>query len=252
VADNIQSFLNIDLVTKVKEFLGDYEYSSILSSLLNSLTDLFGKAFLILIYTLFLVLEEPFFSSKIKAIYSNENSFNEVISIINQIDTSIRKYISIKTFVSFLTGMLSYFALLIIGIDVPLFWAFLIFIMNFIPTIGSLIATGFPAIFAMLQFGEVGPGIWVLSVVGAIQLVVGNYIDPKLTGDSLNVSPLVILLSLTFWGALWGITGMILSVPITVMMIIIFAEIPSTRPIAIILSKKGNVNGDIQQIDSNL
>jgi predicted PurR-regulated permease PerM len=252
VADIIQSFLNIDLVTKVKEFLGDYEYSSILSSLLNSLTDLFGKAFLILIYTLFLVLEEPFFSSKIKAIYSNENSFNEVISIINQIDTSIRKYISIKTFVSFLTGLLSYFALLIIGIDVPLFWAFLIFIMNFIPTIGSLIATGFPAIFAMLQFGEVGPGIWVLSVVGAIQLVVGNYIDPKLTGDSLNVSPLVILLSLSFWGALWGITGMILSVPITVMMIIIFAEIPSTRPIAIILSKKGNVNGDIQQIDSNL
>ncbi|MDA3894428.1 MAG: AI-2E family transporter [Salinivirgaceae bacterium] len=241
VAESIQTNFSIDIVSRTKEFLGDFEYSKLLSSLLTSLKDIFGKAFLIIIYTLFLLLEEPFFSRKIKAIYSNISSFSEVNSILGQIDKSIGRYLSIKTLVSIITASLSYFALLIIGIDVPLFWAFLIFIMNFIPTIGSLIATLFPAIFAMLQFGEYMPGIWVLSIVGAIQLVIGNFLDPKLTGDSLNVSPLVVILGLSFWGAIWGILGMILSVPISVMMIIIFAHIPGTRSIAILLSKKGNV-----------
>ena len=143
--------------------------------------------------------------------------------------------------VSILTGVLSYFALVLLGIDAPIFWAFLIFILNYIPTVGSLIATTFPSIFAMLQFGEIMPGVWVLIIVGAIQLVVGNYIDPKLTGDSLNVSPLIVILGLAFWGAIWGIIGMFLSVPITVMLIIIFSEIPSTRPIAILLTKDGNI-----------
>ncbi len=212
-----------------------------MSKLLNSLTDLFGKAFLIIIYTLFLLLEEPFFSSKIKAIYSSNKEYNEVSSILTQIDKSIGRYISIKTLVSLITGFFSYLALLFIGIDAPLFWAFLIFLMNFIPTIGSLIATVFPAVFIMLQFGEIMPGVWTLIIVGGIQLIMGNYVDPKLTGNSLNVSPLVVILGLSFWGAIWGIIGMILSVPISVMMIILFAEFPATRSIAILLSKKGNV-----------
>ncbi|MBI9067860.1 MAG: AI-2E family transporter [Salinivirgaceae bacterium] len=241
IAAYFNTTFNIDLVARAKEFLGDYEYTSFLKGLFNSLTDLFGKAFLIIIYTLFLLLEEPFFSSKIHAIYSKQENFEEVDVILKQIDKSIGRYISIKTLVSLSTGILSYIALLFIGIDAPLFWAFLIFLMNYIPTIGSLIATIFPAVFAMLQFGEVMPGVWTLIIVGAIQLIMGNYIDPKLTGDSLNVSPLVVILGLAFWGATWGIIGMILSVPISVMIITIFSKIPATRSIAIILSKRGNV-----------
>ncbi len=242
ITHSIQANFNIDIVSKTKEFIGDFKYSKLLSGLLNSLKDLFGKTFLIIIYTLFLLLEEPFFSRKLKLIYPTVDSFHDVNSILSDINKSIGRYISIKTLVSLLTGFVSYFALLLIGIDAPLFWAFLMFVMNFIPTIGSLIATIFPAIFAMLQFGDVMPGIWVLIVVGAIQLIIGNYVDPKLTGNSLNVSPLVVILGLSFWGAIWGILGMILSVPITVMMIIIFSKIPATRPIAIILSKRGNVD----------
>lgn len=93
----------------------------------------------------------------------------------------------------------------------------------------------------MLQFGEVMPGIWVLIIVGAIQLIVGNYLDPKLTGNTLNVSPLIVILGLAFWGAIWGIIGMFLSVPITVMIIIILSEFPATQPIAILLTKNGNI-----------
>ncbi len=241
VTNALNTTFNIDIVSSAKDILGEYEYTKILSRLFNSLTDIFGDAFLIIIYTLFLLLEEPFFSKKIKAIYSKDDDRKEVNLVLKQINKSIGSYIAIKTLVSLLTGILSYFALLFIGIDAPLFWAFLIFLMNYIPAVGSLIATVFPAMFAMLQFGEVMPGVWVLIVVGAIQLVIGNFIDPKLTGNSLNVSPLVVIVGLAFWGAIWGIIGMILSVPITVMMIVIFSEFPSTQAIAVLLTKNGNI-----------
>lgn len=237
----INTTFNIDIISSVKEFLGKYEYTNLLSVLFNSITEIFGDAFLILIYTLFLLLEEPFFAKKINIIYAKKEEQEDVITVLGQLDKSIGRYISLKTLISLLTGFLSYFALLFIGIDAPLFWAFLIFLMNYIPAVGSLIATVFPAMFAMLQFGEVMPGIWVLIIVGTIQLIVGNFIDPKLTGSSLNVSPLVVLFGLAFWGAIWGITGMILSVPITVMLIIILSEFPQTRAVAVLLTKDGGV-----------
>ncbi len=241
VIRNLDSALPFKLEESYRELIGDFKYGTALSKLLNAFRDVFGKAVLIIVYTIFLMLEERFFHQKLKTIYLKKRSYNEVASILAQIDISIGRYLSIKTIISFLTGVLSYIALAIIGIEAPLFWAFLIFIMNYIPAIGSLIATLFPAFFIMLQFGDIVPGIWVLAVVGAIQLIIGNYVDPKLTGDSLNVSPLVVIVGLSFWGAIWGIMGMILSVPIAVMIILIFANIPSLRPVAILLSKKGNV-----------
>ena len=132
--------------------------------------------------------------------------------------------------------------MVIIGIDAPVFWSILIFIMNFIPTIGSLIATLFPAFFALLQFGEFAPFFYVLGGVEVVQIIVGNIIEPQLMGDSLNKSSLIVMLGLAAWGSIWGIMGMVLSVPITVMMIIVFSEIPSTRYIAIILSEKGDLH----------
>lgn len=237
----INANFNIDIVTSIKEMLGKFEYTNALSTLFNSITEIFGNALLILIYTIFLLLEEKFFSTKIQAIYTQSEDQDDFQEILKKIDKSIGNYISVKTLTSLLTGFLSYIAMSLIGIEAPLFWAFLIFILNYIPTIGSLIATTFPAVFAMLQFGEIMPGVWVLIIVGAIQLVVGNYLDPKLTGNTLNVSPLIVILGLAFWGAIWGIIGMFLSVPITVMIIIILSEFPATQPIAILLTKNGNI-----------
>ena len=144
--------------------------------------------------------------------------------------------------VSFITGALSYGALVIFDVDAALFWAFLIFILNFIPTVGSLIATIFPALFAVVQQAELAQFLWVLGSVGLVQVIVGNIVEPKMMGTSLNMSSLVVILSLTIWGAIWGVMGMILSVPITVMMIIVFEEIPSLRFIAILLSEKGELS----------
>jgi predicted PurR-regulated permease PerM len=143
-----------------------------------------------------------------------------------------------------MTGFCSYIVLLLVGVEAPLFWAFLIFILNFIPTVGSLIATLFPAIFALFQFGEFSQSLIILSVVGSIQVVFGNFVEPKLMGSTLNISPLVVFLTLALWGLIWGITGMLLSVPITVSIIIIMSEFPGTRPIAILLSQKGLIKDE--------
>jgi len=242
MTDSVNKRFDIDLANMLGDFTKDLKFGSILSVLFSTLTGLFGNAFTVLLYLLFLLLEEPIFPKKIKAMYPDAKKYKQVTDLVNKIDHSIGNYVALKTLTSLITGFLSYIALLFIGIDAPLFWAFLIFILNFIPTIGSLIATLFPALFAILQFGDFTPGILVLAIVGAIQLIIGNLVEPRLMGNSLNISPLVVFLTLAAWGVIWGISGMLLSVPITVIMIIVMSEFSGTRPFAILLSQRGTLN----------
>lgn len=241
VIEQLNGLLNINVIEMAKSNIGNFDFGTILRQIFSSLTDLLGNAFLIIIYALFIFLEETNFNKKLKVVFSKNDQFNEVSTILDKVEKSITDYIGLKTLLSIITGILSYIALLIIGIDSPAFWAFLIFILNYIPTIGSLIATLFPAMFCLLQFGELTPCLMVLIFVGAIQVVVGNLLEPKMMGNSLNVSSFVTIFALSFWGAIWGITGMILSIPITVIMVIIFSHFPKTKGVAIMLSDKGRV-----------
>jgi AI-2 transport protein TqsA len=239
--ERIDATFQIDIGESFGNFLTDLNFGSILESIFTSLSGLFGSTFMILIYMLFVFLEANSFPHKIRAVCTTDEQYASVKDLLGKIESSMTNYIGLKTLTSVLTGLLSYFVLLIIGIDSPVFWAFLIFLLNYIPTIGSMVATLFPALFSLLQFGEFQPFFMVLLFVGVIQVLVGNFLEPKLMGNSLNISPLVTILALSFWGAIWGITGMFLSVPITVMLVIVFAQFPSTRPIAIMLSEKGKV-----------
>lgn len=241
VIGQLNDLLSINLIEMVKDHIGDFNFGSILKEIFNSFTYLLGNAFLIIIYALFIFLEETNFNKKLKVVFSKNDQYTEVSEILEKVETSITDYIGLKTLLSIITGVLSYIALLFIGIDSPAFWAFLIFILNYIPTIGSLIATLFPAMFCLLQFGELTTCFMVLIFVGAIQVLVGNLLEPKMMGNSLNVSSFVAIFALSFWGALWGVTGMILSIPITVIMVIIFSHFPKTKGIAIMLSDKGRV-----------
>ncbi|MEQ9287528.1 MAG: AI-2E family transporter [Cyclobacteriaceae bacterium] len=237
----INEVFGIDLLTKMQGFTEGFDITGLLSTILNVVTVFLGDAFLILIYLLFLLVEEKVFSYKLRAIYPKQEKFKSINLLLSKINKSISSYFTLKTLVSVLTGFLSYIILLIVGVDAPVFWSMLIFIMNFIPTIGSLIGTMFPAVFALLQFGEIAPFVYVLVFVGLVQVVIGNVVEPKLMGNSLNISSLVVILTLGIWGAIWGIMGMVLSVPITVMMIIVCEEIPALRFIAVMLSEKGDL-----------
>jgi len=241
----INKIAGLDVATKVNESMSQIDIDALAGSVLDYTTALFGTGFLILIYIGFLLVEETIFPLKLKAFYPSAEEQEKTTQLFYKMDQNIGRYLRLKTLVSFMTGALSYVALLIFGVEAALFWAMLIFILNFIPTIGSLVATIFPALFAVLQMAELAPFVYIILSVGTIQVVVGNVIEPKVMGNSLNISSLVVILSLTIWGGIWGIMGMILSVPITVVMIIVFEEIPSLKFIAIALSEKGELSKTI-------
>lgn len=241
VALKINEIFKIDLTKEITSFVLQFDFSSHLQSLFNSLSEILGNMIMIIFYVVFLFIEESLFQNKIKLITNSEENYTKIIGILSKIDKSMSSYISLKSLVSLLTSVLSFFILLSVGIDSPLFWAFLIFIFNFIPSIGSILGTLLPALFSLIQFGEFVPALVILFGVGGVNVLVGSLVEPKLMGNTLNISPLVAILSLALWGSIWGIIGMLLSVPITVAMIIIFSQFPNTRPIAILLSERGRV-----------
>jgi AI-2 transport protein TqsA len=239
----ISMFIGVeDLDERIVGKLKGIDLQAYLNGVLSSLTSILSNLIIVLIYLVFLLLEEVSLKSKMRKLFSSEHTWVRFHSISDQIYTSTNKYITLKTYVSLLTAVLSYIVLIIIGVDYAFLWAFLIFLFNYIPYIGSLIATILPAVFAILQFGSFWPFFWVLLFVEGVQLVVGNYIEPKLMGKSLNLSPLVVVITLSFWGYLWDILGMVISVPITSIMLIVLAQFPTTRNISILLSENGEID----------
>ncbi len=241
IAIKINEIFNINLTKELNHFVANFDFSSYLQSLFNSLSELLGNMVMIIFYVVFLFVEESLFQHKIKLIFEPNNRFEKVSGILQKIDKSMSSYISLKSLVSLLTTTLSYFIMLAVGIDSPLFWAFLIFMFNFIPSIGPILGTLLPSLFCLIQFGTFTPALVVLFGVGGVSVLVGSLVEPKLMGNTLNISPLVAIISLALWGSIWGIIGMLLSVPITVAMIIVFSQFPNTRSIAILLSEKGRV-----------
>jgi len=241
VAEKLNELFNIDINEEITNFMKDFDFTSYLKTLLNSLSEILGNMVMIVFYTIFLFIEEGLFGKKLKLIFKDTDGKSDYMLIMRKVDKSMSSYISLKSLISLMTTTLSYFILLGVGIDSPLFWAFLIFVFNFIPSIGPIMGTLLPALFSLLQFGEFVPFLVILFGVGTVAVLVGSLVEPKLMGNTLNISPLVAILSLAIWGSLWGIVGMLLSVPITVAMIIVFAQFPQTRSIAILLSEKGRI-----------
>lgn len=234
---------NINIQEQFDTAQAGFNYGDILSKIAGSISSVLGDAIIILVYAAFMFSEEPSFKNKLKKMFKTVDEESRVTLILTKISKSFGDYIRLKTYVSLLTGIVGYVFLAIMGVDSPFFWALLMFLLNYIPTIGSLVATVFPAVFSLMQFGEYTPFFIILGGLGLIEWVIGNVVEPRIMGNSLNLSPLVTILALIVWGQIWGITGMLLSTPITVVMVIVFSQFESTRRAAIMLSQ----NGDIEQ-----
>ena len=140
-----------------------------------------------------------------------------------------------------MTGGSSYVIFRLVGLDFAETWAILIFLLNYIPTIGSIIGVVFPTLLALLQFETLTPFLIIATSCTGLQVLIGNIVEPSFMGRTLNLSSLVIVLSLIFWGTLWGFAGAFLSVPIAVIAMIVCTHVPQWRPVAILLSKDGRV-----------
>ncbi len=197
----------------------------------NGVLGMMGNTFLIFLIVVFILTEFGSFIVKAKAIvFGTGKSIDYFYSIAE----NIRQYLWIKTLVALSVGTLIYFALLIIGIGYPLLWAMIAALMNYIPNIGSIIASIPAVLFALVQLGT-GGAIWTLVVFMLIYNVVGNFIEPRIMGKGLGLSTLVVFLSLLFWGLIFGTVGMVLSVPITMTIKIILEQNEKTRWLSILL-----------------
>ena len=158
----------------------------------------------------------------------------------------MKKYLFTKTFISASTGLCAYTLLSIIGLEYASVWAFIIFILNYIPTIGSILACVLPIIFALISGDTWHLAAFTAISLVALEIVFGNILDPKLTGKTLNISTLAILINLVFWGMIWGPAGMFFSVPILVAIYVTTAQFSSTRWIATLLSSDGKIPDETQ------
>lgn len=201
------------------------------ASILTGFGALMGNAFLVFFIVLFMMLERGSIRLKAEVIAGNYKNNLEVFASIIE---SIRKYLTLKTVISLITGIFIWLWLLVFGIEYALLWGLIAFMLNYIPNIGSIIA-GIPAVlFALVQLGLAGAG-WTLLGFVIVNMVVGNVIEPRVMGKEMGLSTLIVFLSLIFWGFILGTVGMFLAVPLTMTFKIILDQYPKTKWISILL-----------------
>lgn len=196
---------------------------------------------MILIYMLFMFVEQSTFNKKFSALFPNKRRSQKMRYILGSIDDNMKKYLFMKTLISGITGILSFFWLQTIGLPYAGVWAFIVFITSYIPTIGAIVACGLPILYSLVTTDGLNQPLLTATGLIGLQILFGNIIEPKLTGKTLNLSTLAILINLVFWGMIWGVAGMFFSVPLLVATFIITAQFDSTRWIAILLSADGKI-----------
>ena len=208
---------------------------SLLSSSVGSFINFLANLFLILLFTVYIMLGREHLVVNIGKAFPGERS-ETIYRMMDNINKGIQKYFFAKALISLGTGFIAAIVLLIFGVDFAWIWGLLTFLLNFIPNIGSVVATFPPILVAIFQFGGFFPAIWIGTLLISLQIVMGNVIEPLIMGKSLNMSPLVIIVSLIFWGFIWGPIGMILAVPISSTIQIICSNIESLKPISILIA----------------
>ncbi len=205
-----------------------------LQSGFSSFLLVFSNGFIVVLFLLFILAGTGTLAPKIASAFSSQRA-RTLYQIASNIDAQIKQYLLTKGLVSLLTGCIATIVLLIIGVDFPFLWGFLTFLLNFIPNFGSIIATLFPVTVSLLQFDNLIVPVLVLGLLITTQSVMGNVFEPRIMASSLNLSPLVILFSLIFWGWLWGVWGMVIAVPITSSLKIVCENIEPLHPIAVLM-----------------
>ncbi len=201
----------------------------------GSFCHFFGSVFWVLLFLVFILAESEIFSKRLERGLGPANA-GKALEAGGKIVEAIQHYLGLKTFVSFLIGLLAGFVLWLLGVPFAFLWGLLTFILNFIPNIGALIATIPPVGIALFHFGSIGRPLVAAGVLILIHAGVGNFLEPKIMGRGLNLSPLVVLLALLFWGWLWGTAGMLLAVPLTAAVKIALEQFEPTRPVAVLMS----------------
>ena len=207
LAWKLQDQLDFVDIPEFPQLIGEIRVATYIRTLAQTFSGLLGNLGLITVFLFFLFLEQRYLPAKLAALLPDPARRERIYELFDLIDRDVRTYIGIKTTASLATALASYAVMQFVGLDFAGFWALLIFLLNFIPNIGSIIATALPALLALVQYEGLTPFVIIAVGIGAIQMIIGQIIEPIFAGRSLNVTPLAIIFSLVIWGMLWGIVG---------------------------------------------
>lgn len=229
--ENETNFLDQITPGSVMQFAGN---------LFSGLSQLLSKFLMILILVIFILLELSLFRKKIKI-----NSTSALLSV-DKVVSNLNRYFGIKTIVSLATGTFVAIAMAVVGVDFPVLWGALAFLLNFIPNIGSIIAAIPAVLLALIQLGTLEAAI-VAIIYTILNFTIGSIIEPKLMGRNLGLSTLIIFISLVFWGWILGTVGMLLSIPLTMTIKIILDSHENTRWLGVLIGDENSLDGYIEK-----
>jgi predicted PurR-regulated permease PerM len=241
LANQSAAYVGLGEVDDIRVLFQGMNLTSFLRGLTIGLTGVLGSLGTVAIYTVFLLLEQHHFNKKVAALFPDAGREALVRGVLRQIGSEIQAYVWLKTVISAATGLACYVVMKAVGLDLAEFWALIIFGLNFIPYIGPWLGVILPAFLSIVQFDSLTPFLVTTGTLSVIQFTGGSIIEPRLMGTGLNVSPVVMLLSLAVWGSIWGVVGMFLAVPMTVVLMIVCSHIAATRPIALLMSADGEL-----------
>ncbi|NRD90192.1 AI-2E family transporter [Sphingopyxis sp. BSNA05] len=208
-------------------FFTEIDIAALAQSVLSSLTSFGGFVFITILYASFLLSEITGFPEKVRRAFGSDSDSTDTLNMITRINHDIGSYLATKTLINIILGVVCWVILLILGVEYAALWAIIIGLLNYIPYIGSFVGVAFPALFAVAQFGTLTVPLIATGLMTTAQVIIGNVVEPKMLSKSVNLSPMVVLVSLAIWSSLWGIPGAILAVPFTTILMIVLARGPA-------------------------
>jgi AI-2 transport protein TqsA len=204
---------------------------ALVARLVNTAAGFLGEALVVGFYLIFLLLEAPHFPARVRAGFCAEQA-ERVLGVVGSINRAMAAYLRAKVLSSLVTALPVVVILWAFGVPFPVMWGVLAFVGNFIPFVGTLVALVFPVLLAFLELEPTWRPLTVLVLLILAQFVTNNVVEPRLTAHAVDLSPLVVLMALAFWSLCWGMVGMVLAVPLTVMIKVVFENVALTRPLA--------------------
>lgn len=247
VAD-LFAWMGPDVESAIADALRSVDVSGYLRAMAGQAGGLMQGTVLVILFVGFLFAERLWFDVKLTSLMGgNAKRADQARRIIGTIMHRVNYYLLVKTVVSAVTGVMVYAVAWFFGLELAVAIGILTFVLNYIPNIGSIVATVLATLVTYVQLGEPAPTLLFFLTVGAIQFINGNVIDPWLMGRALRLSTFGIVVALAFWGSVWGIAGMFLSVPIMVAAMIVCSHVRELRPVAVLLSREGlpDMNTDL-------
>jgi AI-2 transport protein TqsA len=236
----VAGMVGVDVPPTLTQLIQQLNPASYLGEIARGLQSFASTAAFVLVYLGFILASRRGWERKAVNLFANREQRHEAVEAFGRIRNGVEQYLWVQTVTGLMIAVASWIAMAVIGLDNAVFWAILIFIASYIPLVGGIVAVAVPPIFALVQFPSLWPAVILFGVLQVIGLFVGNVVQPRMQGRSLNMDPIVLLLALAFWSVLWGLTGAFLSTPLTTVTMVILAQFAGTRWIAVLLSADGD------------